>query len=361
VAGRTKVRFQLGSAQGNIAIDLDRLGRVTSNQRIGAVFMRVRRLIVACLLLVAPVATTPAYGQQTASRTLSARDSFFTPRAHQFDLELADNSLFDDGSSLVRRRQDSVRGSALHLRDDLGVDTLQMPTLHLDYWFNELNAVEFQFRYLALYGSEPLRAPPVTFNGDLILPGQKINTNGTTWFTAGLFYERRISFWLYGRATLPEFLRGWDLRPKIGLEFVYLDFQINNGHPHAVSAHAPASGGGVLDVRGRWHDQELPVPTIGIEARRELAEHFDLEITAQGAWINKWNSLRSEGGTVYLSQSTFDTHWRVIYNNPEQLWGIRPFLGWSYYYYRQAETSGGIGNLIRLQSYGPEFGASYSF
>lgn len=51
----------------------------------------------------------------------------------------------------------------------------------------------------------------------------------------------------------------------------------------------------------------------------------------------------------------------MIYNNPQRLWGIRPSIGWSYYYYKQAETSGEIGNLIRLQSYGPEIGASYSF
>ena len=328
-------------------------------------FMRIRCLVVACLPLAALVAAAPAFGQSTTSpQEPAAADSFFTPRTHQFDLELADNSLFVDGSSLVRRRQDSINGSALHLRDDLGVDTLQMPTLNLNYWFDQLNGLEFQFRYLALYGSEPLLPPPVTFNGDLILPGQNINLNGTTWFTAGLFYERRISPWLYAHSgNLPEFLRGWDLRPKIGLEFVYLDVQINNGHPHDVSAHvsSSSSSGSTLDARGRWQDQELPVPTIGIEARREWFEHFDLEIAAQGAWINKWDSLRSEGGTVYLSQSTFDTHWRLIYNNPQQLWGIRPFLGWTYYYYRQAETSGGIGNLMRLQSYGPELGASYSF
>lgn len=71
--------------------------------------------------------------------------------------------------------------------------------------------------------------------------------------------------------------------------------------------------------------------------------------------------LRTQGGTVYLSQATFETHWRVIYNDPHRLLGIRPFLEWSYYYYKQGETSGEIGNLMRLQSYGPEIGASYSF
>ena len=272
--------------------------------------------------------------------------------------------MIDDASSVVRRRQDSINGSALHLSDDLGVDTFQMPTLHLDFWFNELNAIEFQFRYFALYGSEALGAA-VTFNGDIILPGQSINTGGTTWFTAGLFYQRRISPWLYqyASANLPEWLQKWELRPKIGFEFVYLDFQINHGHPNRISAvRTPSSSSAtLLDARGRWQDQELPVPTIGLDARRELVEHFDLQITAQGAWINKWNSLRSEGGTVYLSQSTFETHWRIAYNNPARLWGIQPFLGWSYYYYKQAETSGGIGNLIRLQSYGPEIGATYAF
>ncbi len=103
------------------------------------------------------------------------------------------------------------------------------------------------------------------------------------------------------------------------------------------------------------------MPTLGLDARRHWAGPLDLEITAQGTWINKWNSLRNEGGTVYLSQSTFETHWRVVYSDPARLWGIRPFLGWSYYYYRQAETSGEIGNLARLQSYGPEIGASFSF
>lgn len=156
-------------------------------------------------------------------------------------------------SSLVRRRQDSINGSALHLSGDLGVDTFQMPTLHLDFWFDQQNAIELQFRYLALYGSEPL-GTPVTFNGDTILPGQSINTSGTTWFTAGLFYQRRISPWLYRQAsaTLPVWLQKWELRPKIGLEFVYLDFQINNGHPNRVSAMQSigASSGIPLDARG---------------------------------------------------------------------------------------------------------------
>jgi hypothetical protein len=124
--------------------------------------------------------------------------------------------------------------------------------------------------------------------------------------------------WIGKPVNLPHFLRGWDVQPKIGLEFVYLDFQINNGHPPLKS--------GNLEVRGRWHDQELPIPTIGVEGRRWLCDNLLLEGTLQGNWINKWNSLRSQGGTVYLSQSSFETHWRLYYID-QHLMGLKTLSG----------------------------------
>jgi hypothetical protein len=63
---------------------------------------------------------------------------------------------------------------------------------------------------------------------------------------------------------------------------------------------------------------------------------------------------------VYLSQSSFENHWRLYYMD-RRLRGVHPFLGFEYYYYRQAETSAAIGNLARMQSLGPEFGIAYSF
>ncbi len=259
---------------------------------------------------------------------------------------------FATDDSLIRRREASIPGSALHWGPDLGANTIQQPGINGSFWFDDSNAIQFQFRYFALYGSSFLPTP-VTFNGDVIAPGQSISTAGTTWFTFGLFYERRITPWL-NRYTpnVPEFLQGWDVRPRIGLEFVYLDFQINNRHPALIS--------GNLDVRGRWHDQELPIPTLGVQGRRRFTSHLALEVTAQGNWINKWNSLRNQRGTVYLSQASFETHWRVFYLD-SRLLGLKPYLGIAYYFYKQAETSGEIGNLARLQAFGPEVGVSYGF
>jgi hypothetical protein len=317
-------------------------------------FRKLYSALLGIAMAFAPAAFAQAADSGGLSLLASAGDStqFFAPQRHRFDLELNNVSSFVDRSSVVRRRQDSISGSALHFGPDLGVNSLQMPEVKASFWFDNLNALQFQWRSFLLYGSHPLSSP-VTFNGDLIAPGQDLNTDGTQWFTVGLFYERNISPWL-GRheAGWPEWLQRWDLRPKIGLEFTYLDFQLNSRHPKLIS--------GNLDARGRWHDQELPVPTIGLEARRELLGGVSLEITAAGTWINKWNSLRTQGGTVYLSQSEFENHWRLVYSNP-MLDGFHPFVGFTYYYYKQAETSGGIGNLVRLQTYGPEVGISYSF
>ena len=98
---------------------------------------------------------------------------------------------------------------------------------------------------------------------------------------------------------------------------------------------------------------------IGIEERRWLAPTVAFEVTAQGYWANKWDSGRSEGGTVYDSQSGFETHWRVVYSNRD--WrGFSPFAGLSYYYSKYTQTSSGVGNLLRVQMFGPELGFNWS-
>jgi hypothetical protein len=282
----------------------------------------------------------------------SAYEGFFSPRRHQLDLDFSELTAIVDDSSLVRRREDSIAGSALHLGPDLG-DSV-MPTVELNgtFWLDTLDAMQFQFRYFFINGSQRLDQP-VTFNGDRIAPGQDISASDSQWFTLGLFYERELTPWLRGYETQwPQWTQGWDVRPKIGLEFVYLDVKINNGSPKLIS--------GNLEARGRFHDQELPVPTIGIELRRLVSDQLAFEMTLQGNWINKWDSLRQEGGTVYLSQSSFEGHWRIVYLSPA-LRGLHLFAGFAFYYYKQAETSETIGNLIRLTDYGPEVGLRYAF
>ena len=151
---------------------------------------------------------------------------------------------------------------------------------------------------------------------------------------------------------MPEFLQGWDSRAKIGLEFTYNDFRINDGSPLF-------SQFSQYEARIRFHDKGLPIPVIGLEERHQLGYNFAVEITGQGYWANKWDSGRSEGGTVYDSQSGFETHWRVLYASPN--WrGFAPFAGFNYNYTKYTQTSSGVGNLLRVQLFGPEVGFNWS-
>jgi hypothetical protein len=314
-----------------------------------------RSLFLSCAaLIVVTLMSRHACAQTAAPRNTNTSNVFYEPRRHQLDLEVSNVAAFPTNDALIRRREGSIAGSAFHWGPDLGVTSYQQPGFNASFWFDDANAIQFQFRYFALYGSSFLNSP-ATFNGDVIAPGQSISTSGTTWWTIGGFYERRITPWLnrtLENTNVPQFLKEWDVRPRIGLEFVYLDFKINNGSPKLIS--------GNLDVRGRWHDQELPVPTIGVQLRRWVSDSLLLEVILQGNWINKWNSGRNDNGTVYLSQSSFQNNWRLYYMD-RRLRGVHPFLGFEYYYYRQAETSAGIGNLARMQSLGPEFGIADSF
>lgn len=83
---------------------------------------------------------------------------------------------------------------------------------------------------------------------------------------------------------------------------------------------------------------------------------FQTEI--EGNWINRVNSLRNEGGTVWASQNGVEFHARAYYSNPKYLGPIQPMAGFFVYYYSQLEDSHEDGNFIRWSSYGPEVGIS---
>lgn len=275
-----------------------------------------------------------------------------TPAPHQIDIEADDAYMFTVGANTLRRRINSFPDSAMSLQHDLGVSQLQLTETLLSYWFDSVNAVQFQFRYYGIYGSK-FESQPQAFGGTIISPNQKLNPGGTRWYTFGGYYERRLTpLYQDYESNLPEFLQGWDSRAKIGLEFTYNDFRINDGSPK-FSQVSP------FEARIRFHDKGLPIPAIGLEERHQLGYNFAVEITAQGYWANKWNSGRSEGGTVYDSQSGFETHWRVLYASPN--WrGFAPFAGFNYNYTKYTQTSAGVGNLLRVQLFGPEVGFNWS-
>ncbi len=359
--------------------------------------MRLVRLAMA-LVVTALVASANCFASDFGSLREPGFD-LLTPAPHQIDIEAGDTYQFLVGANTLRRRINSFPDSAISLQHDLGVSQMQLPEVLLSYWFDSVNAAQFQFRYFGIYGSK-IETQPLAFGGTIISPyapypgpwvrpcqkpsniircgipvggtveeylGQTLNPGGTRWYTFGGYYERRLTPLYHDHEQgLPVFLQGWDSRAKIGLEFTYNDFRINDGSPN-FGQLSPFAGGffddlarpSPFEARIRFHDRGLPIPVIGLEARHWLAANFAFEATAQGYWANKWNSGRSEGGTVYDSQSGFETHWRVVYSNHD--WrGFAPFAGVNYYYSKYTQTSAGVGNLLRVQMIGPELGFNWS-
>ncbi len=281
-------------------------------------------------------------------------DEAFAPRPHQLEIEITNLSSFVADTSLVRVREHTIAGTRFHLARDLGIETMQLPTIALTYWFNELNAVQVHLRYFEASGSHGL-SHSANFNGATLAPGQRLHTGSTIWFDGAIDYERRLTPWLQQYLGEGWLVKGLDVRAKIGLAFTYLDFRLNNGRARVT----PTSKG--EESKEDFYHQELPMPTLGLELRRRLTEHVAVELTLKGNWINHWDSLRPEGGTVWTSQWGFETHGRLFYTNPAWLGALQPFVGIGYFYYRQNETSREDGNFIRLSTFGPEVGVSYSF
>src|SRR5579863_4544547 len=129
--------------------------------------MRLVRLTVALV-----VTTLLASANCFASDLFSLRDpgaDLLNPAPHQIDIEADDAYMFLVGNNTLRRRINSFPDSAISLQHDLGVSQLQLTETLLSYWFDSVNAVQFQFRYYGIYGSK-FETQPLAFGGTIIAP-----------------------------------------------------------------------------------------------------------------------------------------------------------------------------------------------
>jgi len=301
-----------------------------------------------------PASALAAEAQSSSQYNLAGTTySLIAPRSGQFDLQISGLFGFTGPGSIVRVREFQTEGTGLHF-SSMDMKTEQMPTLDIRYWFNEVNALHFRFRYFNIGGSNFSRTP-ILFNGSVI-PGGRTNAfNSWEWSSGGLYYERRITpLYQQYEADWPTVLQGWDLRGRIGIEFTYLEFLINGGTTR--SKRRP----GGEETAEDFNHQSMPLPTIGLEAYRQLTDNLLFQTEVQGNWINRWNSLRNEGGTVWASQNGIEFHARAYYSNPKYLGPMEPMVGFFVYTYSQLEDSREDGNFIRWSSYGPEIGINCS-
>ncbi|MBV8773211.1 MAG: hypothetical protein JO166_12920 [Deltaproteobacteria bacterium] len=280
--------------------------------------------------------------------------SLLNPCARQVDLQVGNLWGFTGPGSLVNVREFETNGTGLGF-SEMGMNTQQMPTLDLRYLLNSLDAIHFRFRYFNIGGTS-FSSKPIAFNGAIIPGGRTNNFDPWEWFSFSLYFERRLTPFYYRYQTnWPAVLQNWDLRLRLGIEYTYLNFEINGG-----STPTHLAPGGEETAEDFYH-QSMPLPTIGLEAYRQLRGGLLFNGEIEGNWINRWNSLRSEGGTVWASQSGAEAHLRLYYSHPSWFGPIKPMAGFFFYYSSQLEDSHEDGNYIHWSSYGPEIGIALSF
>ena len=157
----------------------------------------------------------------------------------------------------------------------------------------------------------------VVYNGEEFKPGPLHADADFSRFS--LAYERVV--W---RSPVDE------LGGSLGITYVYFNPTLS-GHGHSNSED--------------FYLQELPVPIAGLRWSRVLGEHWLLRLGAAGGGLPRVDSLRHEGGTVYLQQSHADGDAGLVYR-----WrgGAELELGYHFTYFFQHEKSHEDDNVFEL-------------
>jgi len=104
-------------------------------------------------------------------------------------------------------------------------------------------------------------------------------------------------------------------------------------------------GGTPATVKEDFLTQELPIPMLGVTFDYPLGTQWSLFSTVLGGYLPRVDSLRTEGGTVYLSQSHVDLSAGLRYRLSAC---VDLDAGYAFHYYTQHESSHEDGNYIQL-------------
>ena len=248
-----------------------------------------------------------------------------------------------DPSSFVQVRENAVEGDRIGF-SRLHVKSAIVPSLRLGWWVNDKSFLAVRVRDFVIRGLRTI-SDPVVFNGTTIAGGQTLRTN-PLWYSVGLFYGRRWT---------PASLPGWNFTGTAGVDFTSIDFRFNGGHAVVM---APSVG---TETKEGFLRQEVPLPVFGLAASRRMSSVLLAEGSIEGGWVNHLNSLRTEGGTIYLSQRQLEAHLRVRLSDEGRFRRLQPMAGLFFFAFRQSEYSHEDTNVVSLKAYGPELGVSVLF
>ena len=201
----------------------------------------------------------------------------------------------------------------------LGVHVSEAIEASVAYHFTPDDALRFSGLYYFLRGdSSP--SVSVVYNGAEFKPGP-LHADADLW-RLDLAYERAL--W---RSPTDELIG------NLGLAFVYFNPTLSNpGHKGS-------------DNSEDFYFQELPVPIAGLRWSHVLGRQWLLRLGIAGGGLPRVDSLRTEGGTVYLQQSHADADAGLVYR-----WGAGTELeaGYHFTYFFQHEHSHEDDNKFEL-------------
>src|SRR5262245_35588104 len=212
----------------------------------------------------------------------------------------------------------STPGTRLNL-STLGIHVSETIEAGAAFHFTPDDALRGTALYTFLRGdSTPTKS--VFYNGEEFKPGA-LHANADFW-RLDLAYERAL--W---RSPADELIG------NLGFAFVFFNPTLRKpGHKGSEDSED-------------FYRQELPVPIAGLRWSHVLGEHWLLRLGISGGGLPRVDSLRKEGGTVYLQQSHADADAGLVYR-----WrgGMELEVGYHFTYFFQHEKSHEDDNLIEL-------------
>ncbi|HKE00440.1 MAG TPA: hypothetical protein VKE69_05480 [Planctomycetota bacterium] len=229
-------------------------------------------------------------------------------------LTFAPELSFGAVSGYVQVRENAVTGTRLNLHD-LGMNTASTLSFgfgaktddHSDVWFRVRG---FDARGSGTFGQD------IFFNGVTYEAGEPVHSSLE-------LYDLLLQY----RGNVLDFGDGGHLQLLAGAEFHYLTFQ-------AHGTVAPTSAGN--EGQEHFWKQELPLPSLGARVVYPLSSGVELRAQAFGFSVHHLNSLRSEGGTIYLWQDNFEADAIVGVRLSDACWLD---LGYRYSYLYMKEES----------------------
>ena len=221
----------------------------------------------------------------------------------------------------VRVGESELHGTRLRL-SDVGLTVSESVQLSAAIWLTPRDAVRATYVYYFLRDG-------ARFDREILYDGRTwdaghVDANADFW-RASLAYERLLT-----PETNPR-----RLIASVGLTYLWLNPSLTqHGHTKAED----------------FYLQELPVPIVGLRYEAPVTDRLSLRASIAGGALPKVDSLRTEGGTVYVWQSHAEAEVGASYALTKTL-SVEG--GYAFTYLHQHEKSHEDNNLFELIDHGP--------